>query len=764
MNNSKTNLAATIQKDATAKTEMDPWLIWVTFRRTWMWALPIGLILAGISSALVIHSFVPRYRASYILVANEDFIVFEGVMPVVRNLAKSQSALIYNPIVLDPVLEEPGIRSAPSLSDPSTAESNLIKNLRVRSAGTESTLEVSYEDTDPEAAKMVCNAIVESYLRQREAFDNQRISKLEYLLEPEIQRWERQVSDRKRIVESLSKETLGGQAMMESENMKILADLRAEIAELKFQTTLDSINEQQLEKEEQSKMSSNVAPETPGTQEIEVERFEPTEMQIEREIQKDKEVQFANQRVNHYELARMDIVDNPNRFQGRQDEYREELESTEENLAEWKSYLEKAEAVARETVKEQLSELAERDYQSRLKTAQADARLRQEELARQQAQVNATRAKQLAEEQAQRDERKTRLSIKQDQLKEETRKLEQFGSATAELLFAQDEYSVANGVLGKLRNRVAQIRTERQKDGAVRPFAPATRPRIPIEPVPYKLLGLTGVAAMIFPFLLGFLWELRTQRVTDSTMCDKKGLSVIGEIAQLPSGSKSSRSRRVFEESVDTLRASLFLSIDTRNTRSIAVVSSMSGEGKSSVSSQLALSIAKATGETVLLVDGDLRCPDQHDIFGLQIGHGLSGVLSGRATFDEAIDKSLGDRIHVLPAGPLSGSPHRLLSPQKMQAFVEEALKIYKYVVIDTAPVLSAGESLAVASAVDATLLCVMRDLSRMENVSRTTRRLEAVGATLAGTVFSGVTARQYAYRYGDYNYASPEANITTVT
>ena len=85
---------------------------------------------------------------------------------------------------------------------------------------------------------------------------------------------------------------------------------------------------------------------------------------------------------------------------------------------------------------------------------------------------------------------------------------------------------------------------------------------------------------------------------------------------------------------------------------------------------------------------------------------------------------------------------------------IGESLKDYGYVVFDTAPVLSAGETLAVASEVDATLLCVMRDVSRMENVTRTTRRLQASGAKIAGTVFSGVTARQYAYRYGDYHYS----------
>ena len=155
----------------------------------------------------------------------------------------------------------------------------------------------------------------------------------------------------------------------------------------------------------------------------------------------------------------------------------------------------------------------------------------------------------------------------------------------------------------------------------------------------------------------------------------------------------------------------------------------------------------------MLLIDADLRCPDQHDIFGLDLGDGLAGVLAEEVSLDSAIDKSLGDRIHVLPAGKLRTTPHRLITPSSMSALVQQALELYTYVVVDTAPVLAAGESLAVASAVDSSLLCVMRDVSRVDNIARTTKRLEAVGANLIGTVFSGVTARQYAYRYGDYRY-----------
>ena len=198
------------------------------------------------------------------------------------------------------------------------------------------------------------------------------------------------------------------------------------------------------------------------------------------------------------------------------------------------------------------------------------------------------------------------------------------------------------------------------------------------------------------------------------------------------------------------------LSTQTKNARTVTVASSMSGEGKSSVSSQLAISLAKACGETVLLIDADLRSPDQHDIFGLEMGPGLAGVMAGEATLDDAIDDTLGELVHVLPAGRMTLSPHRLLSADGMQDLLNSAVEHYKYVIVDTAPVLSAGETLAVAAQTDATLVCVMRDVSRSDAVLRSSRRLEAAGA-MVGTVFSGVPSRQYAYRYGDYRYLTPK-------
>ena len=347
------------------------------------------------------------------------------------------------------------------------------------------------------------------------------------------------------------------------------------------------------------------------------------------------------------------------------------------------------------------------------------------------------------------------LEVVSAQYDEETLRLQKFGGKTAQLRIAERELAMSQGVWDVLRKRLLAVRTERQRGGSVIKVTDATAPSLndPIEKLPYKKIVMASLVAMVLPFVVGLVFEFKACRLTTSEMCDKNGMEVIGEVAKLPPSAGHGRERRVYEESIDTLRSSLFLSTETRDSRSFAVVSSMSGEGKSSVSSQLALSIARATGETVLLIDADLRCPDQHDIFGLDLGDGLAGVLAEEISLDSAIDKSLGDRIHVLTAGKLRTTPHRLITPDAMSALIKQALEVYSYVVVDTAPVLAAGESLAVASAVDSSLLCVMRDVSRVDNISRTTKRLEAVGANLIGTVFSGVTARQYAYRYGDYRY-----------
>ena len=745
-----------------SQSAFDPWILWVTFRQCWAWAIPTGVVFAALAAFAVFKMFVPLYESTHILEANQDYVVFKGVIPANNDLAKTERQLIFNSLVLDPVLSEPGIREAPSLSDPRTAEQNLMANLEVGNAGTKSLLTVSYRDSDPEAASMVCNTIVDSYLRLREQFDSMRVKSLETWLEPEIDRWEQEVEGHQQRVQRLSERVHGydtGQRLEVIENdnaFSLMGHLRSQITDLKVEKSLMEARIAMAQSD--SPVPLPELPDLADIPAIELKIREPLEAEIDAFVENDPQVIEAKSILGRRKQMLMQMEDH-DLVRINQGHY-EELQAKRD---EQEKLVETTKTAARTRAVEALRKLAEADLKKRQQQAEQDRQRAVQEMATRQslsmAQRKQEQLQQIREEQRDLEELKRKEALLQQQYAQEKSRLEEFGGDTAELQFAQAEMDVANSVLTKLRDRIAAIRTERRRDGAVRTLAAAVPAKVPVETMPVKKMFLASAGAFVLPFLIGLLWEMRIKRITNAANVENRTHArVVGEVAKFPTGVRSKRSRRVFEESIDSLRCNLFLSADCAGARSLAIASSMSGEGKSSVASQLAVSISRASGKKVLLVDADLRSPDQHEIFGLEMGPGLCKVLEGETHLSDAIDKSLGDYVHLLPAGRLSRSPHRLVSISAMRDIVDRALEDYEYVIIDTAPVLSAGETLSITAAVDVTLLCVMRDVSREDSISRTTKRLEASGAHVAGTVFSGVPSREYAYKYGDYEYVAAGA------
>jgi polysaccharide biosynthesis transport protein len=234
----------------------------------------------------------------------------------------------------------------------------------------------------------------------------------------------------------------------------------------------------------------------------------------------------------------------------------------------------------------------------------------------------------------------------------------------------------------------------------------------------------------------------------------------VGEIARLPlrapangslPGSRIGRDLGLFEESIDSLRTSLVLAEPLRDVKVLAVTSAANSEGKTSVSLQLAVSIARASGQRTLLIDGDLRSPDVHRVLQTRLTPGLAEVLGHECSVQDAIVTSWSEHVHVLPAGKLAASPHKLLGNGALKAVLDELRGSYRYIVIDTPPVLPASEALVLARAADATLICAMRDTSRIDQVRKTYDRLLAAGACPVGMVLNGVPSTSYAYRYGEY-------------
>jgi capsular exopolysaccharide synthesis family protein len=215
----------------------------------------------------------------------------------------------------------------------------------------------------------------------------------------------------------------------------------------------------------------------------------------------------------------------------------------------------------------------------------------------------------------------------------------------------------------------------------------------------------------------------------------------------------ASREVMMFEESIDSLRTSLSLIESLSEVRVLAVTSAVSGEGKTSLASQLAVSIARATGEPTLIIDGDMRSPDIHKVFDVELSPGLAEVLAGTCQLEEAIETNFNEKLHILTAGQLRTSPHRLVGRGEFGLILKKLSESYRHIIVDTPPVLPASEALVLARSADAAVLCMRRDYSRMSQSQEAASRMLNAGVRTVGAVLVGIPLQQYAYKYGRYLY-----------
>jgi capsular exopolysaccharide synthesis family protein len=353
-------------------------------------------------------------------------------------------------------------------------------------------------------------------------------------------------------------------------------------------------------------------------------------------------------------------------------------------------------------------------------------------------------------------------SILSERYKQQQSEVKPGVGETVQLLFARDELTRAQDVLDRVKDRVLIMQTNMRSPGIISDdWLRAKPPALPVEIMPFKKMVMASAGGFCIPFFLLGLWELRQRRVSDIDQLQKQSdLMVIGEVANLPSQTssrKNSKSLRrgvkLFEESVDSLRTGLVLAGANRDVRVLAITSAISGEGKTSIAAQLAVSLARSTGQPTLLIDGDMRSPDLHNVFDIELGPGLAQFLLGKASLDDAIYATDCESLDLMPAGRLATSPHRLLGGGELTSLLSTARQKYCYVVIDTPPILGASEALVMSKAADASLLCVMRDVSRIDQVGCAWDRLATADAHPVGAVLSNVPSRRYMYSYGQYSY-----------
>jgi capsular exopolysaccharide synthesis family protein len=190
--------------------------------------------------------------------------------------------------------------------------------------------------------------------------------------------------------------------------------------------------------------------------------------------------------------------------------------------------------------------------------------------------------------------------------------------------------------------------------------------------------------------------------------------------------------------------------ISHRKVRKIVVTSSVTAEGKSEVSANLAAVIAQS-GKRVLLVDADMRKPTQHHLWGLINSVGLSHLLVGQGVFSQAVQK-VTEFLAVLTAGVIPPNPLALIDSEGMTSLVDIFAENYDYVIFDTPPLAGIADAAVLGKMADGILLVTRPGVLDAPSAAAAKSLLERSEANVLGIVANAVNAKQEPSSYFYYS------------
>ena len=252
------------------------------------------------------------------------------------------------------------------------------------------------------------------------------------------------------------------------------------------------------------------------------------------------------------------------------------------------------------------------------------------------------------------------------------------------------------------------------------------------------LTTLAGGAGLVLGGGLIVLLEyLRDRLSSPDEVPQRLGVRVLGTLPRVR------RSRRhgddgLMAESVDSIRA-LIAQSGREAPRVILVTSAVEHEGKTTFAAQLAASLARSDKRTLLL-DGDLRHPNVHLALELELGRGLAELLRGELGADEAVQPTSIDGLFAVTGGACDYAAVTALSRPELAKLIRKYRDSFDHVVIDAGPVLAFADALLLGQQSDVAIVASMRDASRVPLLNATIDRLRSVGVRVLGLVVNGYT------------------------
>ena len=321
---------------------------------------------------------------------------------------------------------------------------------------------------------------------------------------------------------------------------------------------------------------------------------------------------------------------------------------------------------------------------------------------------------------------------------------------TTSILALQDEIASIQNVHDQISSKLERLKVDDEnKTHRIELFERAVTARSPGSKRRMMMTIGAGLGTLALVLLgISFL-EYRVRRIDSiSTVSTDLGLRLVGALPATPSRPMFNQSsgqmaaldaywRSRLNESVNAIRTMMLRQSQIERLQVVMVTSATVGEGKTSLSCHLATSLARA-GHRTLLLDCDLRSPTAHRVYDLPLEPGLSDILRGQATIEEAAHPIALGELSMITAGRCDLHSLHALGLEQMSELVTKLRQSYDFIIIDTPPVLPVADTLLIGQHVDAALFSILREVSRVPKVYTACERLSGLGVKILGAVVAG--------------------------
>lgn len=704
--------------DEKASQKFSPALLWHTVSRRLLVSLPLGIVLSLAACLALSRLTEETYRSISTLriIDKQPYLAFP-TLEQSNAFAQTQVELLRSRFIIGRAVESDELAGVPELRKIAGREDPVQwvhKRLKVARTGTSELYEVSVMAQHPESAQKIAAAVVEAYIRfQTAESDSQRQRVLELLKDEQSVR-ERDIELQQRRLKELTREAGGVEGLVPS---GILAGSGASPVTAR-DAVLANLQQRLIDAEVDLAIEADALTALRDEAALPVRR---SEAQIDEFVAADEDTKSLNRKA---EAARntLKVLDKDHPKYAR---------AESERLFAEKS-LEAHRSALRERIRAAADDGSLSDSKDRLAQSEAD-------FASQQRRVELLRSR-IAE-------------VKKQQTEQ--------GDKSLDIEYARNELARAEVVAQRIAERKVHLTTESRAPSQVMVVDRARLPEFQDGPSLAKKLAMAGALMFFLPMGLLLGWDLVHRRVVEREQLERElDVKLVREIAALPTRAVRShssadrnylRQSAMFEESVNCLRTSLAIDERLQNCQAIAVTSAVSGEGKTNLASQLAMSWSNTLPGRVLIVDADLRLPQIHSLFEIPQSPGLVDVLRGDCALEDAIVSDWEGQLAILPAGNLGGrGASQLFSSQRFRETLARLKRNYVKVIVDAPPILLAAESLQISKEADGALMCTLRDYSRATQVKHAYDRLNSAEVNVVGVVLNGVKPKSYAYGY-DY-------------